>query len=60
VEAELVVEAAAAAAAAVGWRRRRVTALIPRAQQTGTRFTNNSTIFLSFFYLFSKSLLNNF
>jgi hypothetical protein len=26
----------------------------------GTRFTNISTIFLSFFYLFSKSLLNCF
>jgi hypothetical protein len=26
----------------------------------GTEFTNISTIFLSFFYLFSKSLLNSF
>jgi hypothetical protein len=30
------------------------------SQQAGTGFTNISTIFLSFFYLFSKSLLNCF
>jgi hypothetical protein len=29
-------------------------------RQTGTGFTNISTIFLSFFYLFSKLLLNCF
>jgi hypothetical protein len=31
-----------------------------RQTAAGTEFTNISTIFLSFFYLFSKSLLNCF
>jgi hypothetical protein len=45
-----------------GWARRSPTTMsLPcTAHRTGTGFTNISTIFLSFFYLFSKLLLNCF